>query len=104
MTIGSSVYIGTDGTGPGKLKLICIKYIKFIQNIQFTETKLNNILHLGGQWVRTRSGWRLSESEDSEEPSRQEVQDVLGAHIKRESNKYLMERALGINGAPRKSS
>ena len=58
---------------------------------------------LGGQWVRTRSGWRLSESEDSEEPSRQEVQDVLGAHIKRESNKYLMERASGINGAPRKS-
>ena len=54
--------------------------------------------------MRTRSGWRLSESEDSEEPSRQEVQDVLGAHIKRESNKYLMERALGINGAPRKSS
>ena len=60
-------------------------------------------LTLGGQWVRTRSGWRLSESEDSE-PSKEEVQDLLGKHIKRESNRLMLEKASGISGAPRKFS
>ena len=44
------VYIGTDGGGPGI------------------------------QWKKTRSGWRVSESDDQEpeSPSRSSVQNVLG--------------------------
>ena len=86
MTIGSSVYIGTDGSGPGKRR----------KRTLFDSIFINQ----GGQWVRTRSGWRLSESDDTE-PSKAEVADVLGKHIKRESNKYIMQKAEGITGAPR---
>ena len=71
------IYIGTDGGGPGTV---------------FTRTISNNILintwkiagHekpiTGIQWKKTRSGWRVSESDDQEpeSPSRTSVQNLLG--------------------------
>lgn len=66
------IYIGTDGGGPGI------------------------------QWKKTRSGWRVSESDDQEpeSPSRTSVQNLLERHIKKTSNAILMVNAEGINGAP----
>ena len=104
MTIGSSVYIGTDGTGPGKETLSNQSLFTWTRGssleFRLMYWVLTNII-LGGQWVRTRAGWRLSESDDSE-PSKEEVQDLLGKHIKRESNRLMLEKASGISGAPRK--
>ena len=90
MSLGSAVYIGTDGGGPGG------QWVRYVEGY--------NQVVIKWYLLRTRSGWRLSESENEEieEPTKDQVQDILGKHIKKTSNKIIMVEAEGIKGAPRK--
>lgn len=69
----SPIYCSTDGTGPGS------------------------------QWIRTRSGWRSSESESTVEespPDREEVKELLASHVTKQWHKQCLVQAQGIKGAP----
>ena len=70
------IYIGTDGGGPDTVFII--DNLKKSENFQ----KLSDIKKpmKGIQWRKTRSGWRISESDDQEpeSPSRTSVQNLLG--------------------------
>jgi hypothetical protein len=61
---------------------------------------------LGSQWIRTRSGWRSSESESTVEespPDREEVKELLASHVTKQWHKQCLVQAQGIKGAPRTS-
>ncbi|CAG5081053.1 Oidioi.mRNA.OKI2018_I69.PAR.g9776.t1.cds [Oikopleura dioica] len=69
----SPIYCATDGTGPGS------------------------------QWIRTRSGWRSSESESTVEespPDKEEVKELLSSHVTKQWHKQCLVQAQGIKGAP----
>ena len=62
-------------------------------------------VYVGGQWTRTRRGWRLSESEtevENQSPSKTQVENLLEKHVQKQSHKQMLETAEGIKGAPRK--
>ena len=64
------------------------------------------MIYSGSQWIRTRSGWRSSESESTVEespPDREEVKELLSSHVTKQWHKQCLVQAQGIKGAPRKS-
>ena len=80
-----------------------IKLIRRFNHKKIPE-KSRIMIFLGSQWIRTRSGWRSSESESTVEespPDREEVKELLSSHVTKQWHKQCLVQAQGIKGAPR---